>query len=256
MTALTRNTTFYGHPTGNPTRRSPAKTLRGAHIFVGALCAFHDDGVSSGTRLMPVTDLQNANTPAQGGPLQVAGADANGGLRLFAKVPHVTLIIATTGTTPVVGVTFPTGASAPNVAVACANTTTASEIVQALMANAAARELLQVYYTGNGSGVAGTIGATAVPYYRLAGWAKREYDNSSDASNDLAVAEIIELDTGIGFVDNDTTDAVSADDVGGLVSVLDDQTIQRGQHPLTLKAFLFDWQPAHAGAQGPCIRVP
>jgi len=256
MTALARNTTYYTHPTGNPTRRSPGKILRGAHIFVGALCAFHDDGAGAGTRLMPVTDLQNANTPAQGGPLQIAGADANGGLRAFAKAPNIYFVITTSGTTPVVSVVLPTGAGQPGVAVTCANTTTAAEIAQAVMGNAAARELMQIYFTGNGSTAAGQITTTTLPYYRLAGWAKREYDNSADTSNDLAVSEVIELDTGKGFMANDTTDAASANDVGGMVSVLDDQTIQRGQHPLTLKAFLFDWMPLQAGASGPCIHIP
>lgn len=255
MTALAQNTTEYSHPTGNPTRRGGSLVLRGAHIFVGALCFFHDDGVAPSSRLMPARSLNNANTPAQGGPLQAA-AGASNGYRLIARVPNVTYTgTMSGGGSAVTSVAVVYGTTAA-VTVTFGSTATAATIVRAIMADAELRSLLDGGIYGDGSATGLGLALSKVPFVRIAGFSKREHDNSANASTDLALTSIVVLDTGIGFMANDVTDPASASDVGGMVTILDDQTIARTQVPLQLPVFLFDWVPIQAGASGPAIRIP
>lgn len=253
MTALAQNTTYYTHPTGNPTRRGGSLILRNVHIFVGALCFFHDDGVAASSRLMPARSLNNANTPAQGGPLQ-CGSGSNMH-RMIAKVPNVTLTVTLSGTGSAISALAVTYGSTINISYTVGTATTAATIVAALRANADVMALIDTAIFGDGSGSPLGLSVSKVPFVRLAGFSKKEFDNTG-ASTDLAISEIIELDTGKAFMGNDATDPASASDVGGMISILDDQTIARTQVPLQIPAFLFDWQPVHAGATGPCINIP
>jgi len=255
MTALTKNTTYYTHPTGNPTRRGGSLILRSVHVFVGALCFFHDDQVAASPRLMPARSLNNSNTPAQGGPLQVPGGDIDGTIRVIAKMPAVQFYMPTSGGGSAAAVTIAYAATYVRVIVTIGSGTTALTAYQALRAHADAMRFIDVALAGTGASAAVAITATAVPFIRVAGFAKKEWDNSG-ASTDLAVTEIIELDTGKCFMANDATDPASVSDVGGMVSVIDDQTIARTQVPLQLPAFLFDWLTTQAGASGPCINIP
>lgn len=256
MTALARNSTFYTHPTGHPTRRAPGLILRGVHIYQGALCFLHDDYTATKSRLMPARSLNNANTPAQGGPLQVAGADANGGIRVIGKVPKLGYKQTISGAGALtVTMSYTELGFKVCVIVSAPAATTAQSIAVAVQSSIAST-YCDITYTGTGAGVAVTSTAAAVPFVRIAGIAKNEYDNGSNASTDLAVTDIIDLDTGIVFMDIDATDPVTENDRGAMVSILDDQTIAGSQVALQLNAFLFDWQPLHAGAQGPCIRIP
>ena len=71
------------------TRHGVNNILRGTKWEAGWLIASHDD------RLMAYPDggFDNATTAINGGPLQVPGADANGGLRLIAKRRSITFAL-------------------------------------------------------------------------------------------------------------------------------------------------------------------
>jgi hypothetical protein len=251
MTALGQNTARYWHPAfAKGTRRTPGIILRGARLYQGSLAFLHDDG-TNGARLMPAQFLNNANLPAAGGPLQVAGADGNGGLRFIARRPNVKIGIATsgTGTDIVAPVTVSYGASV-SIAFTVGSNTTALIFREEAMANAEVRSLLDIGFTGTGASVMGTVASsTKVPFVRIAGVMKEGFDNSGNASADLVVTDrIVDVNTGCVSMVNDTTDPASAADVGGLVTVLDDLTIARTAFPLQLDVELFDWGPAGGGS--------
>src|SRR5687767_10271672 len=69
------------------TRRGSQLVLRGRKLWKGALCLFHNG------RAMPAASFDNALTVLNGGPLNVAGSDGDGGLRFIARQPNVKLQI-------------------------------------------------------------------------------------------------------------------------------------------------------------------
>jgi hypothetical protein len=250
MTALGQNTARYWHPAfAKGTRRTPGIILRGARLYQGSLAFLHDDG-TNGARLMPAQFLNNANTPAAGGPLQVAGADANGGLRFIARRPNVRVGVLISGTgTDIVSPIAVSYGSFVGIAITAGSNCTAATFRQEVMANAEVRSLLDVGFTGTGASAVGVGSTSKVPYVRIAGVMKEGFDNSGNASADLAITDrIVDVNTGCVSMVNDTTDPASAADVGGLVTVLDDLTIARTAFPLQLDVELFDWGPAGGGS--------
>lgn len=151
--------------------------------------------VGHGDRMMAYPDggFNNANTPAQGGPLQVAGSDADGGLRLIAKQARVKYFQIRVGAgTAVTGLAVVDGGTTRNIVVTANLSTTADTVYQALKANAAVMELLgDVFYTGNGTGIiadsAGGVLAD-VPFVRLLGLANGDVD--ATAADIVADVEI------------------------------------------------------------------
>lgn len=167
-------------------RHGVTKILRGASWKSGWVIMAHAlDAV--GDRLMPYPTggYNSAVTAANGGPLQVPGADANGGLRFIANQPLVNFAYVVGGTVPVVTIVY---GSNDTVTVTAANTTTAAAIFAALDAHAGAKKLLTGYFTGTGASAVGTAFTTApVPFVRVYGVSKADVDNSADAANDNAL---------------------------------------------------------------------
>jgi len=150
--------------------------------------------VGHGNRMMayPTNGFNNTNTAAQGGPLQVAGANANGGLRFIAKRPSVQYLQTTSGAgTAVTSLTVVDGGTTQNIVLVANTSATAETVTQAIKAHAAASELVDVTFTGTGGGaIADSAGGTPadVPFVRLLGLANGDVD--ATAADIVADVEI------------------------------------------------------------------
>lgn len=174
---------------GNRTPRHVAfKVLRGASWKMGWLLVSHGL-VGTGDRLMPYPTggFNNTLTPANGGPLQIAGADANGGIRAIAKVPNLGYAQTVSGAGALtVSILYSATGFAIAVLVQAPAATTASAICVAIQSSEA-RDLIETTFTGGGAGVAVTSSTSpyaTVPYVRIAGIAGGEADNTADVVND------------------------------------------------------------------------
>mgnify|MGYP003557419867 FL=1 len=171
------------------TRHGVNNILRGTKFEAGWLIASHDD------RLMAYPDggFNNATTAINGGPLQVPGADANGGLRLIAKRRSVTftLVNGTLG----VSVTY------NSIVLTCpVASTTALAAKQYLLERHSVAELVDVGFSGTGGGLVAAIASTAVPCVRLFGVSKVPVDASTMATDTaIVVGSALEAqgDTGV-----------------------------------------------------------
>jgi len=249
MTALAQDSPPFFHPGPTPTRRA-TKILRGVRIYRGAICVFHND------RLMPhppggfAAAASVVKTVAQGGPL-VLSIDSGQAVGVIAKLPNVRLAMTVSGAGTVTAVAITYG-STIDISFNIGSTATNLLVVSTLRANAEIMRLIDVGVVGQvgGSPTAQTV--TAVPHVRIAGVADLPYDNSASTSDYTWVDEQpLTLKTGRLLVTNDATDPTSAADVGGVVSLLDDQTVARTATPLYIPVTLFDWQP-----KGPYVSIP
>lgn len=161
---------------GDTLREMPglAKVLRGVVYHRGFLIVGHND------RQMPYPTggFNSATALVDGGPLQVVGADPNGGLRLIGKQPSVQFQIVF-GASLAIEVTDP--GPIRLVSVVCpVSLTTANAIAAALRANADTAQLLDVAPTGTGAGfVANTFDAATIPWVRILGLASNAFDSSA-----------------------------------------------------------------------------
>lgn len=166
-------------------RHGVTKILRGASWKSGWVILAH--GLASvNDRLMSVPDggFNTAVTAANGGPLQVAGADANGGVRVIGKVPGLGYSQTIAGAGAVaVSILYNTLGFAVEVNVSVPAATTAVSVCVALQSSQAA-DLLDASYSGSGAGVAVTAAVAAVPFVRVYGVARADVDNTSDVVND------------------------------------------------------------------------
>lgn len=225
------------------TRRGPQLVLRGKKLWKGAIILFHNG------RAMPAGSFDNANSINDGGPLAVAGADANGGLRLIARTKRVTFTIVDAMVT---GVDLQLQYNASGDLDIVANTTVASmsaiKLANAIRAHAIIRQLVDVNYTGTGGGFVAAFSTAAVPFVGIAGICKKTVDNSADTSNDLDVSSSnfypMEFDLGSPYmVPAASTAAPAAANVGGIVSIADDWTLSTVLKPLQVALPLVDFSP-------------
>ncbi len=195
------------------------KALRGSKWKRGWFLVAHDD------RLMPYPDggFNNTNTAAAGGPLQVAGADGNGGLRLIAKQPSVSAVLSQSGAgTAVTSVAVVDTGTGLRVEVTSNLSATAAAVQSAMLGNARVAGLVDVAFTGTGLGVSGTIVETAVPFVRPYGWADSEV-NVEDQTSDVTLDPLSVLGSvqyGIGRLLTDDTIKTP-----GTVYLTDNQTV-------------------------------
>lgn len=156
-------------------RPALASILAGTKWYRGTIVVGH------GSRMMayPTGGFNSAVTATAGGPLQVPGADGNGGLRIIAKRPSVRFEL-TTGAAASVIVTDTGATQTVSVVVVTADDSDlANSVVAAVRAHAAASQLLDIVATGNGSSVVGTQVPIDVPFVRLLGLANGDVDNSA-----------------------------------------------------------------------------
>lgn len=249
MTALAQNSPEFFHPGPGPTRRA-TKVLRGIKIYIGAVCALHND------RLMPYPPggfgaaASVAKTVAQGGPL-LLNIDSSQWVGVIAKVPNVRLAMTVSGAGTVTALSITYG-STIDISFNIGSTATSALVVSTLRANADVMRLIDIGVVSivGGSATAQTI--TSVPHVRIAGVADLAVDNSANTS-DLTWSDEqpLTLKTGRLLVTNDATDPANSGDAGGTVALFDDQTIVRTPVPLLLPVVLFDWQP-----KGPYVSIP
>lgn len=223
MTALTtaKRWTKTGHCFP---REGLVKILRGAKWESGYLIVAHRD------RLMPYpTDGFDSNLTADnGGPLQIAGGDGNGGLRVIAKRDKISVEQVNGGA---IAISVTPGATLKITITSVVGTSTANAVVAAIRAHGMVNELIDVVATGTGAGVTAAFAETVAPYVRIYGVAQGAAENT-DASNDLT------------FDVNDKGRVIEGGEFGveisaavappGINFVLDNQTIQPFYKPLCL----------------------
>lgn len=204
------------------TRHGATSILRGTKFEAGWLIANHDG------RLMAYPDggFDNALTAINGGPLQVPGADANGGLRIIAKRRNVTFTL--------VNGTLGVSVTNHSIVLTCpVASTTALAAKQYLLERQSVAELVDVAFTGTGAGLVVAIASTAVPCVRLFGVSKVPVDASTMATDTpIAVGSALEAqgDTGVfGLIYN------GAPFPGCKVAVINNNEISVTRTPLCLE---------------------
>jgi len=162
-------------PMGDTLREMPglSKVLRGLVYHRGCVLVGHGD------RQMPYPtgDYNSAALLADGGPLQIAGADANGGLRAIAKQPNVRVSIVNGASLAIV-----VGDPGPDIliAVTCpVASTTATALATALNDNAQVAQLASFTFTGTGAGFVLAFAAATIPWVRVLGLASGPFDSSA-----------------------------------------------------------------------------
>lgn len=183
MSAATLQLRWTKHGCGQRVRNGVTKVLRGASWKSGWVIVAHND------RLMPYPTggFDSAVTIANGGPLNIAGADANGGMRLIAKFPKVRLSVTRGGVANTLTVLYSSGTNV-DILIVLTNTATAQDEHLLIRSHAEAMRYVDCNFTGNGGGVAGAQSLTDVPHVRIYGISQSEVKND-DASNDLDFTE-------------------------------------------------------------------
>lgn len=157
-----------------------AKILAGTKWYRGSILVGHGDRMM----VYPTGGFNNADTAAAGGPLQVPGTDANGGLRLIAKSPNVRFRMNVAGAGTAVSVAVIDAGTTEDVVVTANTGVIAVEAQRAIKAHTHASSLVDVAVTGTGLGaVADFATETAVPFVRLLGLANGDVDASADSSD-------------------------------------------------------------------------
>jgi hypothetical protein len=207
------------------------KALRGTKWKRGWFLVAHDD------RLMPYPTggFNSTVTAANGGPLQVPGADANGGLRLIAKQDGVRYVQQGSGAgTAVTSITITDTGTTRQIYVSMNLSATAATVARALLAHAEAASLVDVAFTGTGGGIVADIGTAtpeSVPFVRPYGWADSEV-NVEDQASDVTLDPLSQLGAvqyGIGRLLTDDTVKTP-----GPVFLTDNQTVTTNYAALKL----------------------
>lgn len=207
------------------------KALRGTAWKRGWFLVAHAD------RLMPYPDggFNSSTTAVNGGPLQVPGADGNGGLRLIAKQDGIRYAQQASGAgTAVTSIVVSDTGTTRQIYVSMNLSATAATVARALLAHAEAASLVDVAYTGTGGGIVADIGTgtpESVPFVRPYGWANSEVDVSDESSDvELDPLSILgSVEYGIGRLLTDDTVKTP-----GPVFLTDNQTVTSNYAALKL----------------------
>lgn len=157
---------------------------------------------------------------------QIAGADANGGVTLWSRQQNLFYSqLGGVSKTLSVSVTYP----GPAIIVQLGTdggglvTSTAAQVVQAILQHSVASTLLNVAYTNTGLGLAAAVTATPVTQYTMLGLAEETYDNSTGVAN---LIQEMRFKQGIVRVADLVTDPVNYTMIGGKVALFDNVTVQ------------------------------
>lgn len=230
-TTLQRRIEFSGAFEGVP---GLAKIVRATAYKRGWVMVGHDDRMMA----YPTNGFNSATATTEGGPLAVAGADANGGFRVIAKEPNVSFQVAN-GANTVVTVVNLTGLTLKVVLLTGSVAyLTAAEAVQAVQANAEANKLVDLTYTGTGAGLIEVAPATSVPWVRILGVAGGEFDATDVTGADTALDKFAHyaqiMQGSIALVPDSTTPPVA----GQVGWIKDNDTVTADWAPLLLPVFV------------------
>lgn len=221
---------FYQGMVSKPSRRpSLGKVAASAILFLGAVC-MQVDGIAQ-----PVV----SGTAMTAKCLTVPGANAgaNAGVILSSREDKVRIVFANGGNSQVLSVGIAYGDTIDitvNLATdnAGAVTSTANAVVAAIRAHAEANRILRAKATGNGTGLAAVITATAVPHITLLG-----VNNQRRYTNDVAQTDVlpqyIAFTVGPWGMQGNNKPPVANQTPAYLV---DDQTVTLTADPLSLRA--------------------
>jgi hypothetical protein len=204
------------------------KALRGTKWKRGWFLVAHDD------RLMPYPTggFNSTVTAANGGPLQVPGADANGGLRFIARQPNVSVQLGLSGAgTAVTAIVVEDTGTGIKIDITANLSAVANTVARAILAHAQAAALVDVGVTGTGLGIVAAILEAAVPFVRPYGWADSEV-NVEDQVSDVTLDPLSQLGAvqyGIGRLLTDDTVKTP-----GPVFLTDNQTVTTNYAALKL----------------------
>lgn len=160
---------------GDTLREMPglSKVLRGLVYHRGCVLVGHGD------RQMPYPTggFNSAALLADGGPLQIAGENVNGGLRIIANQPNVHFSLANAAALAINVVDA--GTIRVITVVAPVATTTAAVLAAALNADANASSLASFTFTGTGAGNIAAATSVLIPWVRVLGLASGPFDSSA-----------------------------------------------------------------------------
>lgn len=229
-----RRITFNGAYEGVP---GISKIVRGTKYMRGWIMVGHSNAAGGSERMMryPTSGFDSATAMNDGGPLAIAGADANGGLRVIALEPNVNFAVTAGAST---SVTVTNSATSKLVTLtADVATMTAANAVQAVQANAEANKLVMLTYTGTGAGLIAAAVAAYAPYVRLLGVAAGEFDATDVTGSDTTLdpyehyAQIMQ--GSIGLVPDSTTPPIA----GQMAWVTDNAIVTADWAPLLLPVY-------------------
>lgn len=215
--------------------------VRGTKFMRGWVMVGHSEPAGGADRMMsyPTSGFDSAVTLVNGGPLAVAGADANGGFRVIAKEPNVKfqIVDATAGKPTIVTVTQST---IYKIVVLTADVAAVTAVVgmNAVLASSEANRLVDLTFSGTGAGLVAVAAAALAPYVRLLGLSLGEYDASDTTGADVVVdkfAHEAQIMQGcVGLLPDSTTPPVS----GQWAWVKDNATVTADWAPLLLPVFV------------------
>lgn len=209
------------------------KILAGTKWYRGSILVGHGDRMM----VYPTNGFDNTDTAADGGPLQVAGADANGGLRIIAKEAKVKYAQVVSGAGTARSVRVYSSGGFQVVELTAQLSVTAEVARTALLASAEVAALIDVAATGTGLGVLADSGVTplSVPFVRLLGLANGDVDASADVA-DVTVDDVLDYPYTIrrGVLGLEPAAAFS---LSGRKYVLDNQTVTENFAALLLPIF-------------------
>lgn len=222
---------------GFPVRTTHAKTLAaGQRVLKGTL------GFMVGGEVYRASTF--STTPLSAAILTIPGADADGGIRLYATQANVRYIQITGGANLKLGVTV--GYTASNVEIyvqlatdgAGSSNSNANSVVDAIKAHGVAGKYIKAGVTGTGNGTALALGSlTALKHVCLLGVAEETYDNLAGVSS---VALDMRFTKGIVDLAGLASDAPTAAMIDSQVSIVDDITVRATVNPLDMTVRLAD----------------
>jgi hypothetical protein len=246
MTAATKQTTTYWHPSVLATRRAPLLLLQGVTVPKGSVAYCHNG------RIMPAGDFDNSNSTTLGGPLAVAGADGNGGLRVIALRNNVRFGI-TAGASMSATIIAVSYGTTIDITVTCDVTAvTSSVLANLLWGNALIAKLIRVNYTGTGAGLVAAAALALAPCVQVLGIAVFDLVNGLNPAADMPLTfSGVNFEFGRVFLANDGSYPVSALDVGTRCKLLDNITVTQKLSPLSFDFQLAEFSPD----RGPALLI-
>lgn len=178
--------------------------------------------------------------------LTVPGADANGGVQLYATQGNVRYIQIAGGANRALGVSVAYTTSTVDVTVqlatdaGSASTSTAQAVVNAVTGHAVSGKFIKAGYTGTGLGITAALATlTSLKQICVIGISSGTYSN---LSNPVAINTRMAFYSGEARVATLASDAPTRTMRGSLVAIVDDSTVKATVGPLDLTVRIADFE--------------